>query len=152
MGTRQQAVRKLKQFLCSQCLRYPRAAHRYECQRCINTNQRSNMRKGKPLSDEQKLKISQAMLKAHANRKARKEAFGKRDTLSNEDIQRDATEMINSPGRKKYTRKIPVNPVQMAGMVNDLESFISGIDNMTARQYLEERRQLIVGIILRGGK
>ena len=85
-----------------------------------------------PMSQEHKDRIRKGVALATA----RREAFGKKDTGV----------------RGTYKKKVPIASIQMSGMINDLERFIAGLDNMTARDYLEARTELILSIIKRGAK
>jgi hypothetical protein len=107
-----------KQQLCVQCKKNPRKKAsngkiRKRCQPCLT--------KG---------------LTYWKQRKAREDAFGKKDTGD----------------KKRYKKRVPVPAILMAGMVADLEQFINNIPTMSATDYLEERENLIKGIIVRGGK
>lgn len=177
MSIRAQAVEMARaQGLCTQCLKHKVAPHRYQCQRCIDTNRRkwrntmATKPKGKskeelieqrrkknadrarlayherraaqgfvskthgPMSEEDKVKIRSGI----AQSQARRAAFGLKDT--------------EAMPRRHYRKHIPVSPVQMAGMVADLENFIHGVRMMNALDYLEAREELIINIIKRGGK
>ena len=49
-----------------------------------------------------------------------------------------------------YKHRLNVAPVQMQGMLNELEMFIRKIPEMTAQEYLQERERLITVIVLKG--
>lgn len=160
MSIRGEAVERARaQGLCTQCLKNKTASHRYQCQRCIDTNHRKQERKrmkadrenlcsrcgraprreGRKTCDPCAEKLRERWRKGYYKRKkleaARKEAFGDKDT---------------GTGKRKYTKRMPIAPVQMAGMVNDLEQFIGNIKHMSAMTYLEAREELITSIIRRG--
>lgn len=101
--------------------------HRQKAEQGIKTVMR------KPMSEEHKLKIRAGVARA----KARREAFGGKDTLVEP---------------RKYKKRVPIASLQMAGMVNDLERFIGNLGMMSATDYLEAREELIMSIIKRGGK
>lgn len=164
MTVRQYAVEKAREAgLCTQCLKHTAAEHRSQCPRCINTNKRKwegkmdkkmkalrksdpkeyarvkklkTGRKYKPLSEEHIQKIRIGVARAKAERDARKNAFGAKDT---------------GAGKRTYKRRVPLASVQMAGMVHDLEKFITNIRCMSVQEYLAEREELIRSIIRRGG-
>jgi len=88
----------------------------------------------KKLTQAEKDNISKKNKKAWALRKAREEAFAKKDT----------------PMKRAYKRHMDVTPVQMQSMVTELEAFILRIPKMKASEYLEARETLIKTILLRG--
>lgn len=184
---RKKAVEEAKaKGICTQCLKHKAAPHRYQCQRCIDTNQRKQRKrsvimkkatreahakgictkclKNKAVkgfryceacrekdrarkknergggvvkhSEETKRRIGDAIRKSNAMKKGREQAFAKKDVAP----------------KRKYTRHVELTPVQMQGMVNELEMFIATLPNMTASEYLEAREVLIKNIVLRGGK
>ena len=75
-----------------------------------------------------------AWRKKKANQRARAKAFGNKDTGE----------------KRKYTKRVKTAPVQMQGMINELEMFIANLPRMTASEYLEAREQLIKSILIRG--
>jgi hypothetical protein len=89
------------------------------------------------MTDEHKAKIAMGVARAKAQRDARKATMAKQDS-----------EPLVTRG--KYKKRVPVAPIQMAGMVNDLERFIANMKIMSAHEYLEAREELIISIIKRG--
>ena len=134
--------------ICTQCLKNEAMPHRFQCERCIATNKRKNERRrkmkmckcGQP-AVEGKRSCAKCLEKNRvywrrkkAEQLARVKAFGKKDTGE----------------KRKYTKRVPLSPVQMQGMINELELFIRNLPHMKASEYLEARENVIKNILLRG--
>ena len=111
-----------RENLCKRCGKAPREGGNVTCASCSEKNREAWRKK---------------YSKKRAEKLAREKAFGKQDT--------DLT-------KRKYTKRVPITPVQMAGAVADLENFIGSLSTMSATDYLDARRELINSIIRRGGK
>jgi len=169
MNIRAQAVEQARaEGLCTQCLKNKAAPHRFQCQRCIDTNKRKWERRMTLSPEERRKRETDKKQRQRAKKRELRLNKGKR-VLSEEHIQkiRDGVRRAKAEreGRKKafgakdteyiakrkYTRRAPIASVQMAGAVADLERFIGNLSTMSATDYLEAREELIRSIIRRGG-
>ena len=110
---------------CTKCFKRPAEEGKAYCNHCLKYDKkRYNKSKKRVLSQAHKDAIAEG----------RRNAFAKKDK-----------------GEKRtYTKRIGVSPMQMQGMINELEMFISKLSKMTASEYLEGRENLIKNILLRG--
>lgn len=175
---RSEAVKLAKQMgLCTQCMKHKAEPERFQCTRCIETNHRKwfKRRSGRM---KQKTKEARAKgictkclkspakegraycepcLEADKNRQRKNRGEGKR-TLSPEhrqaisDGRARAFAKKDTGEKRHYSKRVKTPQVQMQGMINELELFISRLPNMTASEYLEARVNLINSILLRGRK